>query len=102
MRFIGFPSANEIGDGRKVVASAGTRVSLVASATACCWVILAALEGNTGTVVVGGSTVIAASATRLGVPLNKGDSIGLSVTNLNEIYLDSTVDGEGVTFVYGH
>lgn len=101
MRFVGFPSANELGDGRKAVTTAGTRVPLSASAVPCCWIILTALSGNTGTVVVGSSTVVASLATRRGMPLDASDSVNLSVTDLNAIYLDSAVDGEGVTFVYG-
>jgi len=101
MRFVGFPSANKLGDGRKAVTTAGTRAPLSASAVSCCWGILAAFPGNTGTVVIGSSEVVASLATRRGIPLNKGDSVGLSVTDLNAIYLDSTVSGEGVTFVYG-
>lgn len=93
-------SANTtIGDGRKVVTTAGTRVTL-ASSTACKQVAITAETDNTGIVVVGGSTVVAALATRQGVPLYAGDSITLDLDNLADIYIDSTVNGDGVTYVY--
>ena len=93
-------SANTtIGDGRKVVTTAGTRVTL-ASSTACKQVAITAETDNTGIVVVGGSTVVATLATRQGVPLNPGDTITLDIDNLADINLDSTVSGDGVTFLY--
>lgn len=87
------------GDGRKTVASAGTAEALAAS-TACKSVTFTALLSNTGTVVVGGSTVVASAGTRRGVPLNAGDSLSIDVSNLNAIYLDVTVNGEGVSYAY--
>lgn len=93
-------SANTtIGDGRKVVTTAGTRVTL-ASSTACKQVAITAETDNTGLIVVGGSTVVATLATRQGVPLNPGDTITLDIDNLADINLDSTVSGDGVTFLY--
>lgn len=88
-----------IADGRKVVTTAGTRVTLAAS-TACKQVIITAETDNTGIVVVGGSTVVAALATRQGVPLYAGDTITLEIDNLADVYLDSTVSTDGVTFAY--
>ena len=93
-------SANTtVTDGRKVVTTAGTRVALAAS-TACKQVVITAETDNTGYVVVGGSTVVAALATRSGVPLNPGDSVALEIDNLSKVYLDSAVSTDGVTFVY--
>jgi len=91
----------DIKDGRKVVTTAGTREQLVASSTPCKWVILIAKTDNTGTIVVGGSTVVAALATRQGTPLDAGDSVRLDIDDLYDIYLDATVNGEGVTYLYG-
>ena len=87
-------------DGRTVVTTAGTRVALAGS-TACSQVILTAETDNTGLVVVGAAaTVVAAIATRRGIPLAAGDSLTLEIDNLADIGLDSTVNGDGVTFVY--
>ena len=88
-----------ISDGRKVVASAGSRVTL-ASSTIAKLVIITAETDNTGLIVVGGSTVVAALATRQGIPLNAGDSVTLEIANLADVYLDTTVNGDGVTYLY--
>lgn len=88
-----------IGDGRTTVTTAGTRVVL-ASSTSCKKVDIAALVGNTGIVVVGGSTVVASAGTRQGIPLYAGDIYSLEIDNLNDVYLDSTVNGEGVSYTY--
>jgi len=93
-------SANTtVTDGRKIVTTAGTRVAL-ASSTACKEVVITAETDNTGIVAVGAAaTVIAALATRTGIPLAAGDSIVLQTDNLADIGLDSTVSGDGVTFM---
>ena len=93
-------SANTtVTDGRTVVTTATTRVPL-ASSTACKEVIITAETDNTGIVVVGAAaTVVAALATRRGIPLNAGDSIVLQTDNLADIGLDSTVSTDGVTYV---
>jgi hypothetical protein len=88
-----------IADNRKVVASAGTREALAAS-TACKKVIITAETDNTGVIAVGGTTVVAALATRRGTPLLAGDSIELEIDDLNDINIDSTVTGDGVTYTY--
>jgi hypothetical protein len=88
-----------IGDDRKTVTTAGTRVAL-ASSTACKQVIITAETDNTGNITVGGSTVVAALATRRGIPLAAGDSVALEIDNLADVYIDSTVNGDGVTFAY--
>jgi hypothetical protein len=88
-----------IGDGRKVVASAGTRETLAAS-TACKYVVITAEADNTGAIVVGAVTCVATLATRRGYLLNAGEGIGFPIDNLADVYLDSTVTGDGVTFIY--
>ena len=91
-------SNTTITDDRKIVTTAGTRVAL-ASSTACKEVVITAETDNTGIVVVGAAgTVVAAIATRRGVPLAAGDSLTLQIDNLADIGLDSTVSGDGVTF----
>jgi hypothetical protein len=89
-----------IADGRKVVATAGSRETLVAATTSCKKVDIVAELDNTGVIVVGGSTVVAAAATRRGVPLEAGDSYSMEIDDLVDIYLDTTVNGDGVTFIY--
>ena len=87
-------------DGRKTVTTAGTRVPLSATSVACKKVTVTAMYENTDNVVVGGSTVVAAVLTRQGTPLTPGQSIDISINDLNKIYLDAVVSGEGVTFTY--
>ena len=88
-----------IGDGRTIVTTAATRVALAASTVAKI-VIITAETDNTGLIVVGGATVVAALATRQGTPLYAGESITLLIDNLADVYLDSTVSGDGVTYTY--
>ena len=93
-------SANTtVTDGRTVVTTAGTRVAL-ASSTACKEVVITAETDNTGIVVVGAAaTVVAALATRRGIPLSAGDSVVMQTDNLADLGLDSTVSTDGVTYV---
>lgn len=88
-----------IGDNRKVVTTAGTAVALAAS-TAIKRVYVQAETDNTGIIVVGASTVVASQATRRGICLNAGDVIAIEIDNLADVYIDSSVNGDGVTFTY--
>lgn len=87
-----------LGAGRKVVASAGTAEALGASTTIK-EVLVTAETNNTGMIAVGGSGVIAAEATREGTPLFPGDSVIIQIDDLAEVYIDSTVNGDGVTYL---
>ncbi len=89
-----------IGEGRKVVAAAGTAECLAAASTPCKRILMMAETDNTGTIVFGGTAVIAALATRTGIPLNAGDSVVIVTNDLNKVYLDTTVNGDGVTYTY--
>ena len=97
---VGLDIISAISDGRKVVAAAGTAETLVAASTSCRFVILTALSTNTGIVAVGGSTVVAAAATRRGAALSAGDSVGIPIDDLIKIYLDAVVSGEGVSYMF--
>lgn len=93
------PSAIE--DGRKTVGTAGSAEALAGSTTAK-EITITAETDNTGVIVVGGSSVVAAVGTRRGVPLTSGDSFTMTVPgeDLANIYLDTTVNGDGVTYLY--
>ena len=91
---------NSISHGRKVVTTAGTAVTL-ASSTPTNFVIITAETDNTGMIVVGGSTVIAALATRQGTPLAAGESLVVPVEDLSWVYIYYTVNGDGVTLTFG-
>lgn len=84
-----------IGDGSKTVTAAGTAEAL-ATSTACKYVIITALESNTDTVWIGGSTVEAGR----GRPLVSLQSEKIDIDNLSKVYVDSEVNGEGVSFTY--
>lgn len=84
--------------GRKTVSTGGTAEAL-ASATTVREVIITAETDNTGYVVVGPSTVVASLATRKGTPLAAGSSMTLEIDNLSKVYLDVTVNGDGVTYL---
>lgn len=87
------------GIGRKVVSSAGTAEALGADISGGGKeIIITAETDNTGYIVVGDSTVIASLSTRIGTPLSAGQSFVTLMENLSELYIDSTVNGDGVTY----
>ncbi len=88
-----------MGNGRKIVTTAGTSERLAPSMQISN-IIVQAETDNTGVIVVGGLGVIAALATRTGIALVAGDSITLNITDPFPIYLDATVSGDGVTYLW--
>jgi 2-succinyl-5-enolpyruvyl-6-hydroxy-3-cyclohexene-1-carboxylate synthase len=94
-------STRIIGHGVKTVTTAGTDVALVSASTPCRWVTIQAQTDNTGIIAVGASGVDATVATGTGVALAVSESITLAIDNLDDIYIDSTVNGEGVRYTYG-
>lgn len=85
--------------GRKLIASAGTREAIGSMVGR--ELIVSPITNNTGQVVIGGPSVIAASATREGVALSASAApLRLRVANLSAVWLDSVVAAEGVTFTY--
>lgn len=92
-------STSGIGHGVKTVTTAGTDVAL-ASSTSAKEVTIQAQTDNTGLIAVGATGVDATEATGTGVLLRAGDSITLDCDNLADIFIDSTVNGDGVRFTY--
>lgn len=88
-----------VGQGVKTVTAAGTDEALAASTTAK-RVVIQAQTDNTGFIAVGTTGVDATEATGTGILLYAGDSITLDIDNLSDIYIDSTVSGEGVRYTY--
>lgn len=97
----GSSSVTTIGNGTRTVTTAGTDVPLSASSVACSWVTIEAYRANTGYIAVGGTGVDAAAAAGTGVTLAAGDAVNVPVNNLNGVYIDATVSGEGVRYTYG-
>ena len=82
-----------------MVTTAGSAVALAAT-TAVKRVYVQAETDNTGVIVIGASTVVASLATRRGIALNAGDTIEIAIDDLADLYIDSSVNGDGVTFTY--
>lgn len=93
------PGITGIGNGVKTVTTAGTDEALAGS-TACKRVVVQAQTDNTGWIAVGTSGVDATEATGTGVLLGAGDSFELDIDDLADVYIDSTVNGEGVRYTY--
>jgi len=89
-----------IGDGIQLVAAAGTAEALSATSVACRLVVVQARPENTNDVVVGASTVVAASGTRRGITLSPGQSAEFHVKDVSSLYVDAETNGEGVSYVY--
>lgn len=81
-------------NGSTTVTTAGTRVALAASTTVR-GVLVMAQATNTGLIYVGGGTVDNTNV----LGLKKRERIYLAITNLATVFLDSSVDGEGVTYL---
>ena len=86
-------------DGVTTVTNAGTDVVLGGD-VACKKIDIQAQTDNTGLIAVGFTGVDATVATGTGVILNPGDAYSLEINNLNLIYIDATVSGEGVRYTY--
>jgi len=81
-------------NGQKNVTTAGTRVAL-ASSQAVVSVSIKAKITNTGYIYVGNATVSSSN----GFLLMAGESISLDISDLATVYLDSSVNGEGVYYL---
>ena len=77
-----------------VVAVAGVRQQIHAG-LACAVVSIAANPANTGNIFLGNVGVAAAN----GRILAPGDVIDMSIDNLNRLYIDAAVNGEGISYL---
>lgn len=78
--------------GSQTVATAGTPVQLIVASTAARGVVVQADPTNTGNILVG-------NVTSQDVVLFPGDSVSLDIDDLNKVYIDSTVNGEGASYL---
>ena len=83
--------------GQTTVTTAGTEVILNAN-QACRSVVIKALSTNTGIMYVGNDGDNAVSSST-GYPLSAKDYVVLEVLNLNNIYVDASVNGEKVAWI---
>jgi hypothetical protein len=85
--------AHSIFNGRKTT-TAGTQVQLSATSVPIVSVTIKALSTNTGIVYVGDSSVDSTN----GRELQAGEAIDIDISNLNLIWIDVSVTGEGVSY----
>jgi len=64
-------------------------------------VILKAKSTNTGTITVGYNSATALNSGTGHFKLAANESVELAVSNLNQIWIDSTANGEGVEILVG-
>lgn len=89
--------------GSKSVTTAGTQVQLSATSVPCYEVLMQVNASNTGSIYVGGASVDSSTGIVLIAPAaatSQPVDIVLSAQNLNQIWIDSDVNGEGVRFIY--
>lgn len=89
-------TAGSIGCGSKTVATSGVAEAL--GNEACYRVHVRANTDNSGIIVFGDNTVTASPVN--GAYLEAGESITLNIENINLVYIDASVSGEGVSFTY--
>lgn len=94
-------STTQIGHGVKTVTTAGADEVLVSESTPAKWLMIQAQTDNTGLIAVGGNGVDATVATGNGLSLGAGESVTIPVSDLQSIYIDATVSGQGVRYAYG-
>lgn len=83
-----------VASAQATVTTAGTRVQLATNT--CLGVIVKAKSTNTGLIYVGDVTVTSSN----GFILSAGESVTLAISNTNKAYIDSSVNGEGVSYIY--
>lgn len=81
--------------GQKDVTTAGTDVVL-GSSTAILSVTIKAKHANTGWIYVGAEGV----ASTTGYVLDAAETVTVDVDNLTDVWIDSSVNGEGVSYIY--
>jgi hypothetical protein len=95
---IGGGGATVVGDGTQTLTTAGTSEQL--PNVACRKVIIQAHESNNGTIVVGGSNVVAALAGRRGYALFPTQAQAFEVSNINLLYIDGTSSTDKIHYFY--
>ena len=81
--------------GQKTIASAGTEEAIGASTPLLSGVKVKALAANTGIVYVGANPVTSST----GFALAAGEEVFLEVANLATVFIDVSVNAEGVSFI---
>ena len=63
-------------------------------------VIIKAKNGNTGTITIGNSSANALNTGTIFFALAAGQSVLIQLQNLNRIWIDSTVSGNGIEYLF--
>jgi hypothetical protein len=85
--------------GQKVVTTSGTPVRLgYRKLSNAAPLLIKAKAGNTGTITVGSSSAAALNTGDDFYSLSAGEGMTLLVDDLNDVWLDATVSGEGVEY----
>ena len=89
------PQGATVYNGQTYVTTAGTQGALASSQAITHSVTIMAQASNSGNIFIGNSSV---SSTN-GYILDAGDTIELQIANLATVYVDSSVNGEGVHYI---
>uniref|UniRef100_A0A6M3LAR4 Uncharacterized protein n=1 Tax=viral metagenome TaxID=1070528 RepID=A0A6M3LAR4_9ZZZZ len=94
--------ADTVRSGQTTVTTAGTAVRLSSATIRCTRVTIQALDGNTGAIYVGNDgagDVTSANGFVLGATAGTNDRLTLDVADLAKVWIDSAVNGEGVSWI---
>jgi len=93
-----FSTYSSITTGKFQSTTPGTAVRTTATSTPCRTVLIKAYATNTNKVVVGDANVLA--STGQGLNLAPGEAIEIRIDDLNKLYIDASVGGEGAGYAY--
>jgi hypothetical protein len=95
------PHKKKFATGRQLVFTPGTAQQLSAIAITNGYpVTICALTGNTGNVYIGNSQAEVQDAQKRFDGLKAGVAIALKIQNLSEVWIDTDVASEGVSWIY--
>ena len=90
----GYPTG---GYGVKAIAAAGTPERITDQDEPIARIIIIALRTNTGYIYIGYDKFV--SAANYGIELGLLDHIAIPIDNLNKIWIDSSVNAEGISYL---
>ena len=83
--------------GQKTIAAAGSE-AILASSTSCLGVLITAKPANTGNVFLGWDNSVSSTGGTYGKILAAGEDIWIPIDDPSKIWVDVSVNGEGVDF----
>jgi hypothetical protein len=88
------------GSGRKTVAASATVERFSSTHVPCSWLTVTAETDNTGLIILGSSAIVPTLASRIGTPLAASESVTWPIKDLYDLYIGTTVNGDGCTYTY--